>query len=313
MRSPSFICKRLILLGAAFAVLGLPCHSQECFTDMGDAALDTTVSALPDSGIQPPVTQPRLRWHSMITNLPGDWMRGIKQATRVDNLPAVASLTAITIGLLASDKETYRPSGDLYQSSPAVHEGTDFFVSLGDTRSHMILAGGFAAYGLIASDQRSLATASQTVEAVLASGLVVQVLKRISGRESPEVATRPSGKWTPFPNVREYHQHQSRFYAFPSGHIATSMAVLTVLAENYSEVSWIRPVGYTVVGLIGVSLVNRGYHWYSDLPLGIAIGHAFGMIASHPEADVTAPATPSISVTPTFNGCQAGVQFALVF
>ncbi|MDH3251917.1 MAG: phosphatase PAP2 family protein, partial [Ignavibacteria bacterium] len=207
--------------------------------------------------------------------------------------------------------------GGLYESSTGVHGATDFFVSLGDGQSQFIFAGGLAAYGALSSDQRFLRTASQTVEAVLAAGVVVQILKRISGRESPEVATRPSGKWTVFPNVKEYHRRQSSYYAYPSGHIATSMAALTVLAENFPREGWIRPIGYALISCIGISLVNRGYHWYSDLPLGIAIGHTFGMIAAHAERNgsgTTQASTSTFLITPTFTeGGSKGIQFALVF
>src|SRR5664279_4126820 len=49
------------------------------------------------------------------------------------------------------------------------------------------LAAAFAAYGFIAGDNRALRTGSQIVETILASGTVVQVLKHITGRESPFV------------------------------------------------------------------------------------------------------------------------------
>jgi len=224
-------------------------------------------------------------------------------------------MTAITLDLLAVDRGTYRVSDEVYNASRPVHDATDFFISIGDGRSQFILAGGFAAHGLLFSDDRSLRTAQQSVEAVLATGILVQVLKRIAGRESPEVATTATGKWTPFPNLKDYHRRQSSFYAFPSGHIATTMAAVTVVSENYPEVSWIRPVGYTLVGLVGMSLVNRGYHWYSDLPLGIAIGYTFGMIASHPETDDVSAASnsPSLVITPSIHTSGGGIQVSLAF
>jgi hypothetical protein len=58
------------------------------------------------------------------------------------------------------------------------------------------------------------------------------------------------------------------------------MSTVTVITENYPEVHWIKPIGYTLVGLVGISLVNVGYHWYSDLPLGIGLGYLFGKIAA---------------------------------
>jgi hypothetical protein len=60
------------------------------------------------------------------------------------------------------------------------------------------------------------------------------------------------------------------------------MSTVIVIAENYPELTWIRPVGYTLLGVIGISMVDIGIHWYSDYPLGLAIGYTFGMIAAHP-------------------------------
>jgi membrane-associated phospholipid phosphatase len=278
-------------------------------------SLSEDESTIADSASVPVAVPAGQNWLSMVTNLPSDWRRAFESVTGGENLVPLLGLTAITLDLLAVDQGTYRVSDGLYNSSTRVHRTTDFFISIGDGRSQFILAGGFAAHGLIFSDERSLRTAQQSVEAVLATGILVQVLKRISGRESPEVATTSTGKWTPFPNLKTYHQRQSSYYAFPSGHIATTMAAVTVVSENYPEVSWIRPVGYALVGLVGISLVNRGYHWYSDLPLGIAVGYTFGMIASHPERDDGSAASNSSSlvITPSIHSSGGGIQVSLAF
>lgn len=40
------------------------------------------------------------------------------------------------------------------------------------------------------------------------------------------------------------------------------------------------------------SLADRGWHWYSDYPLAIAIGYSFGKLVSHPDggSDAVGPA-----------------------
>ncbi len=190
-----------------------------------------------------------------------------------------------------------------------MRRSSDVFVRAGDGGTHLIVAGGFGLYGWIASDARSLRTASQTVESLLASGIIVQVLKHVTGRESPAMATTDGGKWRFFPSWKHYQEHPSRYYAFPSGHITTTMSTVTVIAENYPEVTWIRPVGYSIVGLVCLGLVNVGYHWYSDLPLGIAIGYTMGMIASHrdwPEGE----SGPRVSIAPAVLPAGAGIALA---
>jgi hypothetical protein len=97
------------------------------------------------------------------------------------------------------------------------------------------------------------------------------------------------------------------------------MATVTVISENYPEVQWIRPLGYGIVGLTGVSLVNKGWHWYSDFPLAIAMGYTFGRIAAHHDDDASGPGavpgsgTTSLKVLPNISPEGTGVMFALTF
>jgi membrane-associated phospholipid phosphatase len=127
----------------------------------------------------------------------------------------------------------------------------------------------------------------------------------------------PGGVWDFFPNQIEYHKHVPSYDAYPSGHIATAMATVTVVAENYPEWKWVRPVGYVIVGLIGVSMANTGIHWYSDFPLGIALGYCFGMIVSHPEGlpiETKAEGdSPTVSVAPVLDARGRGLGVVMSF
>jgi hypothetical protein len=258
-----------------------------------------------------------VKWYSMITNIPGDWMRYYNQEFQTSNIPVYVGLSVLTAGLLVTDDATYKVSDRWYKESRAVTDVSDFFVSLGDGKSQFALAGAFAAYGLLKDDSRALRTGSQIVQAVLTSGSVVQLLKHITGRESPFTRTSPAGTWRFFPNQLDYLKHVPAYDAFPSGHICTAMATVIVIAENYPETKWIRPVGYVVSGLVGVGMVNRGIHWYSDYPLGLAIGYAFGMIAAHPEGIVGGASSPesstNVSIAPSLSDKGVGLSFAIAF
>ncbi len=259
----------------------------------------------------------RPRVQDMITNIPGDWVASGEVAVESRSLPYLAGIGALTGLLVATDKQTDAWAKRVTLSSEAVRSSSRAIVRLGDGKTHLAIAAGFAAYGLLLNDSRAVRTGSQTVEALLSCGIAVQVLKRISGRESPAAATSSRGTWRCFPNLRTYQQHQSRYYAFPSGHISTAMATLTVIAENYPENHWIRPVGYSLLGFLGVSLVNVGYHWYSDFPLGIAMGYMFGMIAAHREDHLFAflgnDAYSGLRVLPAVTQQGPGVSVALLF
>lgn len=261
--------------------------------------------------------EPPLKWYSMITNIPGDWLTYYKEKIQPTSLPEFLALGVLTAGLIATDDATYETSDRWYKNSRTVSDVSDVFVSIGDGKSQFALAGAFAAYGLISDDHRALRTGSQIAQAVLASGSVVQLLKHVTGRESPFVRSSATGIWRFFPNQLDYLKHVPAYDAFPSGHICTAIATVIVIAENYPESKWIRPVGYVACGLVGVGMVNRGIHWYSDYPLGLAIGYAFGMIAAHPDGiSVSQSADESkthVSLAPTLGEQGVGLSMSIVF
>lgn len=222
-------------------------------------------------------------WHEMVTNVPSDWLKYSKITFRNDKVTPYATVAVMTAILIATDEPTWQNSKRMTQNSPTIKTASNFFTNFGDGTAQLSLSAALAAYGIALNDDRALRTASQSVQALLAGGMVVQVLKHITGRESPFVATSPTGIWRFFPNQIDYHKYVPHYDAFPSGHICTSLSTVIVIAENYPELKWVRPVGYTLVGLIGVSMVNTGIHWYSDYPLGLLIGYTFGMIAAHPD------------------------------
>jgi len=260
---------------------------------------------------------PQLRWYSMFTNVPGDWVNMGERVFRPESIPALGGIALATGVLMAVDHLSYTYCHGIYTRSADVRFASNQFLRLGDGRTTLGIAAAFGVYGFIGDDGRALRTASGTVEAFIASGITVQLFKRIAGRESPQAATQPNGKWHPFPGIEVYNRHQSRYYAFPSGHITTLMSTVTVVSENYPDEHWIRPAGCALVGLTGVSLVNRGWHWYSDFPLAIAMGYTFGKIAAHHYDDTPEPAggpgTTSLSVMPGITHEGAGVMLALRF
>jgi membrane-associated phospholipid phosphatase len=272
------------------------------------------------TGLNIDILQPQIlpRWHSMFSQIPDDFARFGNLTVSSQSIPTIASLGLLTISLMATDRQSYRSTRHTYRESEAFHEFSDYAVALGDGRLHAGIAAAFAGYGLIAGDSRALRTASQTVEAFLATGLTVQLLKHITGRESPICATRNYGRWKFFPHPSTYEKNQASYYAYPSGHISTAMATLTVIAENYPHQTWIKPVGYTMIGALGVGLVAKGMHWYSDLPLGLALGYIFGKTAANPEgseiSEISNDGGVKVSVTPSFDAQGgSGVRFAVNF
>ena len=148
--------------------------------------------------------------------------------------------------------------------------------SLGEGMPSIFLSIGMLTYGAIKHDDRSISTASQIFQASIAMGITTQVLKRMTGRESPFVASQPAGAWQPFTNLKTYQQNTPYHDAFPSGHMGTMMSTMVVVAANYPEKKWVQPVGYSVMGLVGLAMINNGVHWASDYPLAMGMGYVFG-------------------------------------
>jgi len=145
--------------------------------------------------------------------------------------------------------------------------------SIGEGFTSLALCGGLYVYGQIKHDYRTIQTASQILQTQLAIGITTQLIKRMTGRESPSRATAPGGAWRPFPSFAEFANRRSTYDAMPSGHMATMMGTVTVLTLNYPEKKWIKPVGYGIMGLIGFAMMNNDVHWASDYPLAIGVGY----------------------------------------
>lgn len=254
-----------------------------------------------------------LRWHDFVTNIPDDVIRYGKTAFRQETIPEWIGITALTVGFYLTDEQTYRESQRWHNGSSRVEYWGNFFKEMGDGRSQFGLSAAFVAYGFVAGDNRALRTGSQITEVVLASGAVVQVLKHITGRRSPDGDPKYAAIWRPLPNQIDYLKHVSSYDAFPSGHITTSMATVIVVAENYPEYTWIKPVGYSLMVGIAVGMVNTGIHWYSDYPLGLALGYAFGMIVAHPEGIDLAKDSDALTIYPVARESSIGVGMALRF
>ena len=229
---------------------------------------------------------------------PKDLYINLSHTLRIKNLWKIGALAAVTGILVVYDQSTVdkakRIGGHLHLShseelksyfdfaSISMRGPTDIssgIYFLGDGWTHTFIALSFLGYGLTTNNNRALQTASQLVEGFLTTGFTVQLLKHISGRETPNRASVPGGVWRLFPDPSRYGGNQPKYGAYPSGHMATSMMTVTVIAENYGGNKYIRPLGYTLMTLLAFQMMNNGVHWASDYPLGIALGYTFGKIA----------------------------------
>lgn len=155
---------------------------------------------------------------------------------------------------------------------------------LGYGLTPMLVSGGFYLYGKINNDYRALNVSSELIEVLISSGIITQAIKRVTGRQSPSAAIasgNPGGHWTPFPSFKAYQTNTPNYDAMPSGHITTYMAALTVLTTNYPNNKYLKPVGYSLMALLGFEMMSSRVHWISDYPLAVLIGYAIGKNAAN--------------------------------
>lgn len=235
-----------------------------------------------------------------ITQLPRTFQASAKYTFRKESIPAASLVVGSTLLLIAFDQKIFDgvksvantihldPAreyktliGFNFGSTPIkVYEApqnlNSIFYSIGEGSTSILISGGLFAFGKVRNDYRALSTASQIMQAQLVMGLTTQLLKRVSGRESPFRSTAPGGTWSPLPNPSFYQKNVSRFDAFPSGHLGTMMATTIVLIENYPEKKWIKPVAVGLMGLVSLAMINNGVHWAGDYPLALGLGYVAG-------------------------------------
>jgi hypothetical protein len=153
---------------------------------------------------------------------------------------------------------------------------------LGDGWVHMSAAAGFFLTGYFGDNVRPYNTGLELVHGMIVSTIFNQALKRSTGRESPNRATEPRGRWRPFPSIDAYGKNTAMYDAFPTGHIMTATLTFTTIAINYPEYKmYIYPLEGVWLTALGFQMVNNGVHWASDYPLGIAMGYVIAKMSVH--------------------------------
>ncbi len=232
----------------------------------------------------------------LIRYVPSDLYQFGVSLTRKENLKWDALALGATAATVPYDQKILEDAIDFgdrlggWDESPRYKRvlGLEFFPTsissavyyIGNGNTTLFLSGFFYVKGLInRQDYRALNTSSELVEALLSVGVATQTFKRMTGRQSPIAAIETGndgGHWTPFPSFSAFGKHTPYYDAMPSGHMATFMATLVIISTNYPEYKWIKPVGYSLGGLLAFSMVSNKVHWASDYPVGILIGYMIG-------------------------------------
>lgn len=226
--------------------------------------------------------------------LPKDVASSALAMTKINTIIALGTATFATTALVPVDEYFIDKSRDIgyklhfkevarYSNFGPISiiptDGSSAIYLIGNGATPLIIGMGFATYGLIKNDYRSLNVASGLVEGILTTGVFSQTIKRITGRQSPEPAYAQStgnGDWNPFPSFASYAKDTPNYDAIPSGHMMTATATLYIIAENYPDKNWIKPLGWSLIGLMGFQMAQSKVHWVSDYPIALVMGYIIG-------------------------------------
>jgi membrane-associated phospholipid phosphatase len=187
----------------------------------------------------------------------------------------VGGAVLLTAVMFQYDQQIY---DDLYRwkmSNPSVKKISPAITNLGDGTFSIGLFGGFVGYGLIFKDAKACEVGKICLESFLLTGVTVQLLKHLCGRERPSAATRDGGFWHgPFSYLREPKGGRgiSSFDAFPSGHTVTVFAAATTISDFYTK-PWVSYTCYSLASLTAISRITESTHWMSDCFVGAIIGY----------------------------------------
>jgi membrane-associated phospholipid phosphatase len=149
--------------------------------------------------------------------------------------------------------------------------------------------------GLILHDAKAKATAEMGLQALLHTGILVQVLKHVAGRSRPSFDSGVDHWYGPEAFYLGFVEAQSKYDAFPSGHAITTWSLATVIATQYEDTVWVPILCYTLAVASGLSRVTEDTHWLSDVILGGALGYAVAKLVLRNHRDRHLAILPSIA------------------
>ena len=151
----------------------------------------------------------------------------------------------------------------------------------GDWGVYSVIASGLISATL--NNEKGVQTSLLATQAMITSGVWVNIIKILTGRERP-IATYAfskveGGMW--YGPLARYDQDAAKkpvsaYDAFPSGHTATIFSIATVVAEQYKDIKAVPIICYSAASLVGISRLIEHQHWASDVFVGGIMGYLCG-------------------------------------
>jgi membrane-associated phospholipid phosphatase len=186
------------------------------------------------------------------------------------------SVALITGILIANDEVIYQNIKDYQNNHEWVDRISPVATKLGDGFVNLGIAGGFYLGGLILKNGKAIDTARLLVMTFVHTGIVVQFVKHLTGRQRPSYEDGKDYWYGPSGFFERYVGDISKYDAFPSGHTITAWGTATVISEMYKDTVFVPVLCYSLATLVGFSRITEDTHWISDVFLGAVLGYAIG-------------------------------------
>jgi membrane-associated phospholipid phosphatase len=271
----------VVLLVGVVACLVAPARSAWAQVEASTAPQEASDC---EPGVATNVAAPRFEpddGRRTLGRLPANFGRGIIGVFSRDNLvPFLAGASATGLAALIDDGYT-QPGSD--------NGFNDFGHGLGNP-----VIVGSAAIGLLAAGRFVHASKFRNMSYDLFLATSVNVLYT-TGLKMAIARTRPDG---------------SNDDSFPSGHTSNAFAWATVVDKHYG---WQLGVPmYALAGLVGVTRVDRGSHFFTDVVAGAALGFIIGRTIVRQDSKPLDG--PQVAVTPIVGPSgQRGLSVRIVY
>lgn len=204
------------------------------------------------------------------------WSYPLHIQTR-DILP-IASLAVLTGILIRNDEAIQRGFKDYRDSHAWVRTISPIITEMGSFGAWGTAAS-FVGFGLITKDGKAVETGTLALSAMLQSGILVQFLKGMFGRQRPYWADGVDQWSGPIGFFKRFGSGQSgRYDSFPGGHAITAFSLATVVAMQYRESVWEPILAYAMATGVGLSRLTENKHWLSDILVSGVLGHLIGRL-----------------------------------
>jgi membrane-associated PAP2 superfamily phosphatase len=219
----------------------------------------------------------------------------------------------ITVALFHFDGEIDEWARVQKQKHSWINKSSPVITNLGGSWGvYSVVAAG--ALGAICNNEKGVQTSLLATQAMITSGVWVNIIKILTGRERPiadyTFSKSEGGEWYgPFADWDQdlaVRKPISSFDSFPSGHTATAFSIATVFATQYKDIKAIPVICYSAATLVGISRLTEHEHWSSDVFVGGLMGYLCGRQVvnhynkTHPCSDNAVPSKSKNKTELTF-------------